>query len=233
MIDWVRLTPAVKRAASIAASKFPAHHDVSDTEQDIWVWIMQNKNTVTSILQKEDYEAALNHLLVRAGHDSLKTEDAQVYGYDENDVFNFSLELIESILEVVFLHEDWQSFAQAAQDGMPRSKSEPATSGDNLASYADVSRAISSLPEDQYNVLVWRYKYNYTFTKIGVEAGISKQAAANRHRAALSAIQQFLGKRDLNDFRRGYSGRTADAATRGNIGRGDTAQHVVERDYEG
>jgi len=156
MLDWTRLTPAVKRAAGIAASKFPAHHDVSDVEQEIWVWIMQNKNTVTRILTEDDYEGTLNMYLVRAGQTALKTEDAQVYGYDEEEIFHFSLELIKSILEVVFEHEDWQSFASAAGDGMPRAKSEPATGGNNLASYADVSRAITALPEGGYRVMTVR-----------------------------------------------------------------------------
>jgi len=226
MLDWTRLTPAVKRAAGIAKANFPAHHSADDVEQEIWVWIMQNKNTVTRILTEENYETTLNMYLVRAGQSALKTEDAQVYGYDEEDVFHFSLELIKSILEVVFIHEDWQSFATAAGDGQPRAKSEPATSGNNLASYADVSRAITSLPEDQYNTLVWRYKYNYTFTQIGFEAGITKQAAADRHRAALNAIQQYLGKKDLGEFRR--APKTASRPA--NIG---SAQYLTERDYEG
>jgi DNA-directed RNA polymerase specialized sigma subunit len=193
----------------------------------MWVWIMENKNTVTRVLESTDHPGAvLEPLLVKAGNAFLRKEDARTYGYDEEDVFHFSVDLIKSILEVVFKHEDWQSFAQAAQDGMPRQKSEPATSGNNLASYADVSRAITSLPEDQYNTLVWRYKYNYTFTRIGQEAGITKQGAENRHRAAVNAIQQFLGKRDLTDFRRGYDGRTEP--------RGSASGRVqVERDYEG
>lgn len=233
MMDWTRLTPAVKRAAGIAKSNFPAHHDIADVEQDIWVWIMQNKNTVTRVLTEENYETVLNTYLVRAGQTSLKTEDAQVYGYDEEDVFNYSLELIKSILEVVFEYEDWQSFAVAAQDGMPRSKSEPATSGNNLASYADVSRAITSLSEDQYNTLVWRYKYHQTFVQIGEHVGITRQAARERVESAVKAIQKHLGKRDLGDFRRGYDGRMADAVTRGRITRSETAQHMVDKDYEG
>lgn len=202
MLSYEKLTPAVERAASIAKSKFPAHHDISDVKQEIWVWIMENKNTVTRILSEENGEATLiNNYLVRAAQTALRKEDAASYGYDEEDQFNFPLDMIKSILEVVFRHEDWQSFAQAAQEGMPRAKSEPATSGNNLASYADVSRAITSLPEDQYNLLVWRYKYRETFEQIGAHVGISKQGAADRHRGALSAIQQYLGKRDLGELR--------------------------------
>lgn len=227
MLDWTKLTPAVDRAASAVASNFPAHHDISDIKQEMWVWIMENKGTITRILgDSEGTVAAVENLLIKAGNAHLKKEEAAVYGYAEEDQFFFSVDLIKSILEVVFTHEDWQSFAQAAQDGMPRSKSEPATSGNNLASYADVSRAITTLPEDQYNTLVWRYKYHYTFTQIGREAGITKQGAENRHRAAVNAIQQALGKRDLADFRRGYEGRSE---ARGNAS--GTAR--VERDYEG
>lgn len=227
MLNYELLTPAVDRAASAALSKFPAHHDIDDVKQTLWVWIMENKNTVSELVRKSDgSDRLIVDLMTKAALSHLKSEDAATYGYDEEDVFNFSVDLIKSILEVVFIHEDWQSLAQAIGDGLPRGKSEPATSGNNLASYADVSRAITSLPEDQYNVLVWRYKYRYTFQQIGDEVGITKQAAADRHRAAVNAIQQYLGKKGLADFRRGYDGRTE---ARGNA----AGQARVERDYEG
>ena len=226
MIDYKTLTPAVERAASIALSNFPAHHEISDVKQELWVWIMENKGTVTRILtDSEGSDTALVQLLVRGAQSYLKKEEAAIYGYSEEDQFNFPLDMIKSILEVVFKHEDWQSFAQAAQDGMPRRKSDPATSGNNLASYADVSRAITSLPEDQYNLLVWRYKYHETFEQIGAHAGITKQGAADRHRGALSAIQQYLGKRDLGGLRSPAEVpyRPGNAASRAR----------AERDYEG
>ena len=226
MLDWTRLTPAVERAAGIAASNFPAHHDISDIKQEIWVWIMENKNTVTRVLTEERGEAKLvNNYLVRAAQTALRKEDAASYGYSEEDQFEYSLDLIKSILEVVFEYEDWQSFAQSADGGMPRAKSEPATSGDNLASYADVSRAVSSLPEDYYNVLVWRYKYHYTFQQIGEAVGLTKQGAQDRHRGAVNALQQRLGKRDLSQLRNQpeVPYRPGNAASRARS----------ERDYEG
>ncbi len=225
MLDWTRLTPAVDRAAGIAASNFPAHHDVSDVKQDIWVWIMENKKTVTRILTDENGEATLVRHLVKVGQGSLKNEDAQAYGYQPEDRFYYSVDLIKSILEVVFRHEDWQSFAMS-QDAQPKAKSEPATGGNNLASYADVSSAVSKLPEDYYNLIVWRYKYQYTFTMIAEETGTTKQSVAERHGRALKAIQALLGQMPLSDLRRGYDGRTE---ARGNV----NGQARVERDYEG
>jgi DNA-directed RNA polymerase specialized sigma24 family protein len=225
MMDYKKLTAAVERAAAIAASKFPAHHDISDVKQELWVWIMEKKTFVNERLSQENGEQSLINIMVKVGQSALLTEDAQTYGYSEEDQFNYPLDMIKSILEVVFKHEDWQSFAQS-QDGMPRAKSEPALGGNNLASYADVSRAVESLPEDQYNVLVWRYKYHYTFQQIADESGLTNQGAQNRHSAAVAAIQQYLGKRDLSGLRRGWEGRTEPRTTA-------SAVAVTERDYEG
>lgn len=200
MIDWTRLTPAVERAAGIAIASFPAHHDVSDVKQEIWVWIMENKKTVTRILTEENGLNTLTSYLVKAGQTHLKEEDAAVYGYSAEDQYFYSLELIKSVLEVIFKHEDWQSFAQNF-DAMPKAKTNPAHTGNNLASYADVSSAVDQLPQEQYNIMVWRYKYTYTFENLGSELGISRQAAEKRHDTALKAIQALLGRKTLAEVR--------------------------------
>ena len=226
MLDFERLTPAVERTARIVKSSFPAHHDISDIKQELWVWILENKNTVSSILNKsEGADTALVELLRKAANEFLKKEDAASYGYSEGDQFYYSLGLIKSILEVIFKHEDWQSFASAITD-MPKRKSDPSKTGNNLASYADVKSAVEKLPEDQYNVIVWRYKYRETLDQVGQHLGITKQGAARRHDAALSAIQKLLGQRDLGSLREGYSERTEARTTASSIAR-------TERDYEG
>ena len=225
MIDYTRLTPMVERAAGIAKSNFPAHHDSADVKQEIWVWIMENKPTVLRILSEENGPDVLIGYLVRAGQTHLKTEDAQSYGYAEEDKFYYSLDMIKSILEVVFRHEDWQSFAMS-QDTQPRAKANPAHGGDNLASYADVKSAVERLPEDQYNLVVWRYKYQFTFRQIGNELNVDATTAARRLDTALAAIQRDLGQRALGEFRSGFSGRTEARTTASSRAR-------VERDYEG
>lgn len=233
MLDYTRLTPAVDRAAGIAASNFPAHHDIDDVKQSIWMWIMENRNTVTRVLTDPDTGiAALDKLLVKAASTHLKTEDAASYGYQQEDRFYYSVDLIKSVLEVIFDYEDWQSFA-LSQDTQPKAKSEPALGGNNLASYVDVKSAVEKLPEDYYNIIVWRYKYHYTFTAIGAEVGRDPSSIRERHERALKAVQTLLGQMPMAELRRGYDGRTQDALTRGNISRSVTAQHIVERDYEG
>jgi len=226
VLDWNRLTPAVERAASIAATKFPEHHDISDVKQTLWVWVMENKPTVLRILSDPDSTpAAIVPLLVRAASEHLKAEDAAVYGYAEEDKFYYSTDLIKSILEVVFNYEDWQSFAQS-QDTQPKAKANPALGGNNLASYADVSRAVDQLPEDQYNAIVWRYKYGYTHQQIGGAMDFSRQRARKVLDGAYAAIQKHLGEQSLSELRRGHSERTE---ARSSV----SGQVQVERDYEG
>lgn len=211
MIDYTLLTPMVKKAARAAHSSFPAH-EVDDTEQTIWVWVFENKKMVEQVNHGERSEGALYNLMLKAANEHLKTEDSAVYGYHPEDIFYYSTDLIEKILEVVFQYEDWQSFASAL-DAMPRGKSDPATAGNNLASYADVKSAVERLPEDQYNVIVWRYKYSYTFENIGEEVGITRQGAQSRHDVAVRAVQRDLGQRDLAQLRSGFSGRTDPSGT--------------------
>lgn len=225
MLDWTRLTPSVQRAVSIAASKFPSHHDTNDIEQSVWVWVLENKNTVTRILTEEDGPERLSAHLVKVAQGAYKKEDAAVYGYSQEDVFYYSVDLIKSILEVVFRYEDWQSFA-LSQDSQPKAKSEPATGGNNLASYADVKSAVEKLPEDYYNLILWRYKYGYTFTRIGEEIGTTKQSVQERHNRAMKAIQALLGQMPMSDLRNGYDGRREARNNASGVAR-------VERDYEG
>lgn len=224
MIDYARLTPLVERAAGIAARNFPGHHDVSDAKQELWVWIMENRPTVNRLLS-EGSEGALTQYLIRAAQTHFKGEDAEVYCYSEEDQFYYSVDLIKSILEVVFRHEDWISFATAL-DAMPRGKQDPAHAGNNLASYSDVKSAVESLPEEHYNAVVWRYKYQYTYEAIGAELGITKEGARQRLEAAHKGIQAFLGTRPLDDLRRPSVG-----PSRPNTGAAARAR--TERDYEG
>lgn len=226
MLDYTSLTPVVESAARKAAANFPSHHDVSDVKQELWVWIMENKETVNGIVRDSmGTLTALEQLLLRAATTYLKREDAATYGYDQSDRFYYSTNLIKQILEVIFRHEDWQSFATAL-DAMPKGKSDPATAGNNLASYADVSAAVDRLPEEQYNAIVWRYKYQKTIVGVGEAMGFGKTKSEGLLNAAVSAIQKDLGELPLAALRSGHSGRTEPSS-------GHSGQVRVDMDYEG
>lgn len=205
-VDFLAVEPMLKKAARDAHAKYPSFHDVDDTVQHLWLWLYEKKlNTVENIVRdakRRDWIKPVYDLMLKEATSYLNKEDAAWHGYSEEDAFYYSRELIQEILEVVFQHEDWQSFATVL-DKMPRSKSDPATAGNNLASYVDVSAALKHLKEDQYNLIVWKYKYLYTYEAIGSELGITRQAAQQRHEVALGALQRTLGRRDLGELRKG------------------------------
>jgi RNA polymerase sigma factor (sigma-70 family) len=216
------LKPFVNRAVKQAHSTFPDHHDREDTEQAVWVWIYENESTLAGI---EGREGVAYSWLLKVAQGHLKGEDQASYGYSKEDAYAYSRDLIESILEMVFVYEDWQSFA-VKLDSQPRSKAQVNESGNQLAQYADVKSAVEKLPQDQYNAIVWRYKLRYTFEAMGQEMGITKQGAQRRWDGALNALQKLLGERSLSELRSGYSGRTDPSGTA-------AQQARIERDWNG
>lgn len=229
-LNYEALKPLVEKAARKAHASFPDYYSLEDTQQDLWVWILENEHTVINIVSDShtseiENNQPLFNLLMKKAVTSLKAEHAASNMYGPDDVFYYSRQLVESVLEVIYRHEDWQSFA-SAYDKLPTGKPDPATAGNNLASYVDVSRAITELTQDQYSVIVWRHKYAYTFENIGYELGISRQAARERYEGAVSALQRSLGARELSDLQRPSGGHT-DPST------GESAQIYSESQYNG
>jgi DNA-directed RNA polymerase specialized sigma24 family protein len=202
-VNFEALEAMVKKAARDANNKFPSFHDVRDTEQAIWLFLFEKRNTVENMVrdaEQHEWITPVYDLALKVAYSFLKEQDASWYGYSEEDAFYYSKELIKDILEVVFLHEEWQSFATVL-DRMPKGKSDPATAGNNLASYVDVSNALKFLSEKQYNAVVWRYKYQLTQEGVGNEMGVTREAARQLLDNAVSALQRALGRRDLGELR--------------------------------
>lgn len=228
MIDYPRLTPLVKRAAGIAHSSFPSHHDKSDTEQQLWVWLLENKTTVDKLLKSEEGERAdraLTTLLIRSANGYLREEDAAVYNYDTEDAYYYSEKQIKEILEVVFRYEDWQSFAMILDD-LPKGKSDPSHGNDRLAHFADVTSATGALTDDQYNAIVWHYKYGKSIANVGKEMGIGKDRARRLLDGAVSAMQKALGQKELGLLRNPPEAPSRPRTTAAGIAR-------TESQYEG
>lgn len=227
-VDLTAFASLIERAAREVHKSFPEFHDIDDTIQHMWLYLYENKGSIESIVRNSTDHDVMNKpvydLLLRVGNSFLRKEDADWHHYTQDDTFFYSRELIEQILEVVFRHEEWQSFAMH-YDKMPTGKSDPATAGNNVASYADVSRAVSLLSGEHYNAILWRYKYRYTYQAIGVELGLTKQGAQRRVNAALNALQRELGRKNLNDLR--------DLPEEHERPHGEGAQIRSDRYYEG
>lgn len=225
-VNHEALRPLIRRVVNSVHASFPQHHDRDDTESALWVWTLENKNTVGDLVRNgERGMASLYHLMTRAANGHLKKEDQAAYGYSQEDVFVYPVALVRELLANVFNYEDWQSFG-AKGDGQPRRKAQANMTGDDIAMYADVKNAFDKLEWGQRQVLLWTYRDTWTAEMIGDTLGIAEEAAKKRVTRAVGAIQRKLGSKPYSDMRQGFDGR------RRAFGNGD-ALAQTERDYEG
>lgn len=225
MIDYIALTPLVERVASAVHASFPSHHDVNDTKQHLWLWAFEKKSTVADIIRNgERPEGILYGMMTKVANEFLKKEDATTHGYSQDDVFNYPTAVIEELLGQVFDYEDWQSFGQHG-DGQPKAKAQANMTGDRIAMLVDVKSAVERLKSDQYNAILWTYKYHFSPADLGEVLEISEDAARKRVSRSVQAVRRLLGTKPLSDLRKGYEARSG-------VGNAE-AQYIAERDYEG
>lgn len=219
------LVNLVRQTARSVSDSYPSYISQDDTEQAIWLYILQKRGAIERLLRQEPWEAMLRTTITKVAHTHCLKEEGAVNGYSSDDTFFYSIAVLETLLPDVFDHENWQSF-QSFGDGQPREKVQANMTGDRTAMLADVSRELSKLPEDQYNTLVWRYKYHLSSEELGTELGITRQGARSKVTRALGALQRALGGRSPADMRQGFSERS------GAFGNTE-AQHIAERDWNG
>lgn len=193
-LNYDVLLPIAQRVAKSVSSSFPTYVDREDIEQSICVWLMENKSWLMKLESEnlDSFGAKVAPLMRKAAFSAANGEKATVEGYSTSDVYTYSIEKIQTMIEDVFDYEDWQS-GEIKSDGMPHSRGQANETGDRIAELVDIKAAVEKLNTDSYNLLVWRYKYNWPMSAIGEEFEITENAAVKRHRAALRGVQKHLG----------------------------------------
>ena len=226
MLDVLRLNPLVDRVVDSVHASFPSHHSREDTKSALWVWILENKNTVGDLVRYNDkWQVNLYHLMTKAANEHLKKEDQAIYGYSAQDAFNYPRDLVIELLQSAFNYTDWQSFGYRG-DGQPRSKGLANQTGDRVAMYADVKAAVEKIPAEQKRILLRAFRDQWSAEGIAEEVGISPEAAKKRISRAVGAVQRRLGGKPYSDLRQGFDGRRVPSGNRDSIAQ-------TEREYEG
>lgn len=193
-LNYDVLLPLAQKVAKSVADSFPTYVERDDIEQSICVWLLENKSLLMKI-EAEDRDslaAKITPLMRKAAFSAANGEKAAAEGYAPGDVYTYTIEKIQTMIEDVFDYKDWQS-GEIKSDGMPHSRGQANETGDRIAELVDIKAAIERLNTDSYNLLVWRYKYNWPMAAIGEELEITENAAVKRHRAALRGVQKQLG----------------------------------------
>lgn len=193
-------TEHVRSASGNAARIFSPYAEADDISSDIYVWLLENQTWVKNCIndEEEDGEKKVRSAISQRAREFGQKYKAQALGYSTDDVMLYSVKALEGLLPDVFDHEDWQSFGQHG-DGQPTATPLANMTGDRIAELTDISLALRDLPTRHYNVLVWRYKYQFTHEAIGIELGVNQSSGTKAVKRALRALQKQLGPKVRDD----------------------------------
>jgi DNA-directed RNA polymerase specialized sigma24 family protein len=164
--------------------------DYEDVRSELHVWYLENKDKAQELLDM-DRAGLLDHRLTSIARRFCAKERAQSLGYDPSDIAHYNLRSVRELLPDVFDYNNWQSAATFG-DGQPRSKPLANQGMDRVSMLIDIKQAVSRLPEEQYNVILWVYKYGYTTEQLAAELEVTLDAAQKRVQRAVRKVQALL-----------------------------------------
>lgn len=202
------LAPMVKEVAGATSRRFPSNILAEDTEQTIWLWAYENEVSISRTIEAnpEEWIAMVGTTMRKVAYDYCFNEKAALDLKGREDDQKYGLKQVRVLLADVFDYDDWQSFA-ISYDGQPRGKNQANMTGDRIAELVDVKIALSKIREEQYNTLVWHYKYGYTVEQLSEEYDSSIDAARKRLDRAVQAVRKALGPKEQPEDTGAQTGR--------------------------
>lgn len=186
--DYVSM---VNSAAGATSRAYP-QASFPDVANQLWLWLVENKERAQEYMSREDGERIVRSILNQEARSYAIKERAAVTGYSPEDLSWYSPAMIRKILPDVFDYEDWQSFQSGSSDGRG-SKPLVNASGDRLASILDVKSALEKMNHVQYNLLKEVYGEGHSVEAVAESMGITKDACAKRIQRAIEVVRDKLG----------------------------------------
>jgi len=190
MIDHETIAPLVQRNAGIIRRQY-ANAETGDLQGVQWEWVYDNQDKVRNYLTSNATGLLSTRLLTIAKRWAARERELDL-GRDPDDLFEYNTKVVSELLKDVFEYEGWQHYEPLGGDGMPVAKGLANQTGDRMAMLADVSRALQQIPEEQYNVLVWVYKYGYSHAKLASVLEITEDASRQRVSRAVRRVSNVL-----------------------------------------
>lgn len=219
------LEPLVERAAVRTVNNWPSYVSIEDVQQELWAWCYEKRSSVETAMRLDGWEAKIYSTMLKVASSAASKEDQAANGYTKDDTYIYSTEVIEVILESVFQYEDWQSFGNHS-DGQPRAKGQVNETGDMIAMLSDVKAAMAEIKVVHREALFHQYRMTGTEEEKAARLGLTRNAFHGRHRRAVQALRDKLGRVNPSDLRSGWDNRRE---AMGN----ERSQIQTERTYEG
>lgn len=198
--EWVEHVNVIATSeANKLASRF-SMLDRDEIHNELWLWIFHNQDKVNELVEADEM-STLAFYLRTEGRRFCLTEKARISGFAVEDLHFYTSQQLYDLLPTVFSYRDWQPSGLTGEPGMPRSQPDPKFSGNLVAMLADVSAGLLKLHASDYNVIIWRFKYDHSDEQLALELDCTPEAANKRVQRAVRRLCDALGgKTPFGDY---------------------------------
>lgn len=163
--------------------------DLDDIKQSLYIWFLEHPNKLDTweAIGKQDAKNLIYRSLRNQALDYCQAEKAKTLGYETQDLFYYTPEMIENLLPAV-LRDDSNALPTANLD-TPNVQGNPAESGNLVTMLAEIQLGYGRLHKDDKKVLLMRFGLGFGFPEIQMQMELNTEDAARmRVRRAIKRL---------------------------------------------
>lgn len=165
----------------------------ADIRQELWLWFLTHPKKLKTWedLDGKETTKLISRSLRNAAKDFCQKEKARIVGYHVSDNYYYDRQILEILLPAVFTGSN---VAPSMVDlGFTATRKVASEGGNWFAMMSDIDKALTKLPEEQWNILYSRFRQGQDNSDVASELQISDDAARMRVNRALNSLLNLLG----------------------------------------
>jgi len=165
----------------------------ADIRQELWLWFLTHPKKLKTWedLDGKETTKLISRSLRNAAKDFCQKEKARIVGYHVSDNYYYDRQILEILLPAVFTGSN---VAPSMVDlGFTATRKVASEGGNWFAMMSDIDKALTKLPEEQWNILYSRFRQGQDNSGVASELQISDDAARMRVNRALNSLLNLLG----------------------------------------
>ena len=158
--------------------------DVDDVIAGLYLWLVEHHGYVVEYRTAEGGKGKLNTALTREAHAVCAKEYRHAHHLADQSWY--TAKQVERLLPHAWDTSEWpqsSTFTDTYSD----------VSETVITMLGDVSLGLRKLPDEDRQILEWKYRLDNTYADIGTRLGISKEAARKRVSRAVERLHYLLG----------------------------------------
>ena len=165
----------------------------ADIRQELWLWFLTHPKKLKTLedLDGKETTKLISRSLRNAAKDYCQKEKARIVGYHVSDNYYYDRQILEILLPAVFTGSN---VAPSLVDlGFTATRKVASEGGNWFAMMSDIDKALTKLPEEQWNILYSCFRQGQDNSDVASELQISDDAARMRINRALNSLLNLLG----------------------------------------